>query len=457
MMLKMAAAMLASTLAMSGYNIADTFFVGHIAGTAPLAAMGFTFPIIMLIGCLFAGFGSGCNAIMAQAIGAGDHKGANRVVTSGLLLLVIISLVLALLGVTCAEWLYMLMGAKGEALAELRRYMDVWFLGCVTASIQHPGNHMIITAGRTKTAAAVTILGMLVNVILDPLMIFGGQVCRDYALAFTPEATHVILGPIMNGLSFLPAWGIQGAAIATVASQAVSTTLILIILKRLQLLTFDWIPLAVLGKTWRHISSYAIPAILGMMVVPITNYVTTWVTAGFGDTMVAATAAASRMEHVCFVLPMAFGIPLMSVLAQNYGAKLYDRVRYAFWFASIIAFAFLVIAAVVLFCFAEKLVVFFSPVPEVQTLMVRYMHIIPWGFGLLELTRYAGFALTGCAHPKLDAALKTARMLLILIPLSLLAWAIKWQDGVFYARLVADALGGCICFAVAAVIVQRLK
>ena len=99
-MLKTAVAMLASTLAMSGYNIVDTYFVGHIPGDeGPLAAMGFTFPVVMFIGCIFHGFGTGCMATMAHAVGQKDMKGAAQLVTSGLITLVFMSLFLAILGI----------------------------------------------------------------------------------------------------------------------------------------------------------------------------------------------------------------------------------------------------------------------------------------------------------------------------------------------------------------------
>ena len=457
MMLKTAAAMLASTLAMSGYNLADTFFVGHLGGTAPLAAMGFTFPIIMLAGCLVGGFGGGCMALMAHAIGEGDHDGARRIVSAGMLLISIISATIAILGTCFAQPVYRVLGAQGETLRQLEGYMGIWFLGCITVGLSMPGNHLLIAAGRPNIASAMTILGMCVNVLLDPVMIFGGAGFRVRLLAHTPSWLHGALAPLLRLLEPMPAMGIRGAALATILSQCVSMVIILHILRRVDLLSFRRIPLPLLFGTWRDIAGYALPSILGMMLIPITNNITTWVTAKFGDTMVAAVAAASKIEHVTFVLPMAFGIPLMSIIAQNYGAKYYNRVKFAYNFASAIAGGFLVVMAVVLFFAAPAIVPFFTPVVEIQRLMVRYLRITAWGYSLLELTRYAGFALTGTGHPRIDAALKAFRLLLLLTPLSLLAYALHWQDGVFYARLVSDALGGAICFTIAFLMLRRLR
>lgn len=444
-MIRTAFAMLASTLAMSAYNIADTFFVGRLGGEAPLAAMGFTFPVVMLCGCLFGGFGGGCMATMAHAIGEGDHKGACRIVTSGMLLISIISTAVAILGVVFGNCMYDWMGASGETLVQLRGYMNIWFYGCITAGVTMPGNHLLIAAGRPRTASVMTIAGMVINVGLDPVMIYGGNGCVESAVAAVPPLWHGVIRAVLAPFEFVPAMGIRGAALATIISQCFSAVALAVILNRLGLLSFRHMPWRQIRAAWARITAYAVPNILGMMLFPLTNYLTTWVTAFFGETMVAAVAAAGRLENLAFVLPMAFGIPLMSVIAQNYGAGLYSRVRFAYKFASLMALLFLSAMAVVFFFFAPGLVKLFTPEPAIQARMIEYMHIVPWGFALIEITRFSGFALTGCGHPRMDAALKAVRMLGIMVPLSLLTRCLQWQPGVFYTRLATDVAGGIIC------------
>lgn len=444
-MIKTAFAMLASTLAMSAYNIADTFFVGQLGGEAPLAAMGFTFPIVMFFGCIFGGFGGGCMATMAHAIGEGDQKGACRIVTSGLLLISILSIITAIFGVCFGDYIYGWMGAQGETLVQLKGYMNIWFYGCITAGVSMPGNHLLIAAGKPKIASFMTFAGMAINVVLDPLMIYGGTGCVEMLPDSLPTWFVSAFAFLMKPFAFMPAMGIRGAALATIISQCFSAVALAFILRHVGLLTFKPIPWEGIRNAWHRITAYAVPNILGMLLFPITNYITTWVTAYFGETMVAAIAAAGRLENLAFILPMAFGIPLMSVIAQNYGAGLYSRVRFAFKFASLLALVFLTITGLILFFFSPYLVGIFTPEKSIQALMIQYMHIIPWGFALIEITRFCGFALTGCGHPRMDAILKAVRMLGIMIPLSLLTRYFQWQPGVFYTRLATDVLGGIIC------------
>ncbi len=456
MMLKTAVAMFASTLAMSGYNIADTYYVGHLGGEAPLAAMGFTFPVVMLLGCIFHGVSGGCMTTMAHAIGRNDHKEANTLVSSWLLLLVIVSVVLAGIGVATADSVYPLMGAKNETLVQLKRYMSIWFYGCVTASLSMTGNSLLIAAGKPRLASAMNIVGMFINVLLDPILIFGGASIRAHLLLWLPESLHGLVHFLTAPMMFIPKMGIAGAAIATVASQAVSACVIVWILHHVGLLSFRKIPVPILLRAWKLIVTYAIPATLGMLLLPISQYVVTWITAQFGDSMVAAVAASGRLEMMAFILPMAFGIPLMPIIAQNYGAKLYSRVRFAFHFSSLVAFSYLSVISIVFMLEAPKLVGLFSPVESIQQKMIVCMHIVPWGYGILELTRYTGFLIVGCGHPKLDATLKVVRTVCLLLPFAILTHFLHWEKGIFFTRLFTDVVGGLLCLAFAWMILKKL-
>ena len=82
-------------------------------------------------------------------------------------------------------------------------------------------------------------------------------------------------------------------------------------------------------------------------------------------------------------------------------------------------------------------------------LMVKYVHIIPFGFAALEITRFGGFALVGCGHPVQDTVLKAVRILGIMLPLYFIVYFTHWQPGIYYARLLTDLLGGAI-FVIAA-------
>lgn len=122
--------------------------------------------------------------------------------------------------------------------------------------------------------------------------------------------------------------------------------------------------------------------------------------------------------------------------------------RFAFWF--------LLVMAGIYFVFAPQLVCFFSADPGVQEIMIVYMRIIPFGFGMIEIHRYSGFFFTGCGLPSIAAWLNALRIVGLMIPLSLLALWFGSLAGLFWARLAADLLAGGIGWFLASKMTRRL-
>ncbi len=417
-MFRTAISMLPGTLAMSGYNFADTFFVSKL-GSEPLAAMGFTMPVVFFISCIFRGFASGIMTPAAQMLGGGRKSLAAKFISSGLCLVLIVSVVVAILGICWGNYLVALLGSRGNTLALSEQYMDMWYFGCATASLSMAGNDLLIASGSSKTASFMMILGMAVNVILDPILIFG-----------------------WGGA---PEMGISGAALATVLSQLLATVAVLGVLYfKHHLIVFERIPWRRMKAAWQKVIGYAIPSILGMIAIPVGFSITTRITASFGVDAVAGATASGRMDIVAFVFPMALGMSLMPMVAQNYGARLYSRIRECFRFSVGFAFSFLLAMAVIYVSFAYQIAPWFSDDANVKRIMVMSMHIIPWGFCMLEIHRYCGFFYTGCARPSVAAYFNLMRIFIFMVPLSLLAAYFGSLRGLFFARMLSDVISAAV-------------
>ena len=345
---------------------------------------------------------------------------------------------------------------ENHTLELVKQYMNIWFMGCITCGLNMEGNKWLIGAGHPRLSSAMTVMGMLINTVLDPLMIFGGEACHAHMLAHSWSGLHGAIDLLMPMVHWIKASGIAGAALATVLSQVVASAVIIVILRRTRLLSLRPLPFREGREAAATIVRYAIPAVLGMLLFPISNYVTTWITGKFGDAAVAGMSAAQKLEGVAFVFPMAFGTTLMPIIAQNYGARLYSRVRTAFKFAVSVAFGFLSVAAVLLFFFGHLIVPFITKEHSVQVVMIQYMRIIPFGFAMLEITRFGGFTLVGCGHPMMDTALKTVRIAGIMIPLYMVVYFTRWMPGIYYARLLTDISGGLLLFSAAWIMIHRL-
>lgn len=422
-MIKTALAMIPATLALSGYNLVDAYFVGQMVGKtaadAPMAAMGFTLPVVMLIGCLFHGLGIGVSAPAAQALGGNKLERAARGSSSGVLMIMLVSILTAIIGMSCVKSVFSSFGAQGEVLELVIEYMDIWYFGCFTASIAMAGHGLLISVGDNRMASTLMMTGMIINALLDPLFIFGW--------------------------GFLPALGIRGAALATIFAQATGGSISMYILwRKHHLIRFRKIPFAELRNYWIVTLRYAIPASLGMLMMPVGMTVITRLTATFGTAAMAGCTAAGRLETIAFVIPMSLGMTLTPFIAQNYGARRYDRIREGLIFAFKFAFVFLFASAVIFALLARFIAPHFCNSAEAQDVMAKCIMISVWGLSGVEIHRFAGFSYTGCGRPAAAAMLNGMRFLLFLIPFSLIAWYFRSLNGLFVARLAADVLSGVV-------------
>lgn len=426
-MIKTALSMLPGTLAISGYNIVDTYFVSKL-GTLPMAAMGFTFPVVMLVGCLFRGIDNGIMTPTAQLLGGGRIPRAARLISSGMIFMVMISLAVGIIGSLTIDPIFRtLLKADDTVMKDIRSYMVIWYMGSVTASLSMAANALLVTSGESRLAGIFMLAGLLLNVILDPIFIFG--------------------------LGFIPAMGVAGAALATVIAQAAGVIATGSILHfKLRLIAPFNMPVRIITGHWKTILRYGIPATCAMLLIPLGSMAVTRAVAEVGgEIAVAATAAAGRIEVVAFVFPMSLGMALLPMIGQNYGAKAWDRINQCRRFSMRFAGLVLLMMATIFTIFAPQISTLFSKDPAVLEIMVRYLRIVSWGLAGVEIHRFGGFFLNGCAHPLGAALLNGSRVVVFLVPLTFVAVSMNYLDGIFYARLISD-----ICAGIAGIICARL-
>ena len=181
-----------------------------------------------------------------------------------------------------------------------------------------------------------------------------------------------------------------------------------------------------------------------MLLMPISATVITKILSGFGNEAVAAAGAAGRIEMFAFVIPMALGMSLTPFVSQNYGAARIDRVREAQKKSTIFALAYGGFIAITFFLVAPQLAGLFSDDPKVVDIIVQYVRIISFGYGMMEVHRYCGFFLTGLHKPVATTILNAVRVLVFLIPLVYLGAYWDGLRGVFIGRLITDIAVGCV-------------
>ncbi len=297
--------------------------------------------------------------------------------------------------------------------------MRVWYLGAVVMSLPMVGHGILISAGDSRSVSRLIVLGTVLNVVLDPIMIFGYLGC--------------------------PAMGIRGAALATVISRGVSTAwLVHLLVRKHRLLAWARWRARELTDSLRSITRFAVPSIVSMVLMPISATVITRLLSGFRNEAVAATGAAGRIEMFAFMVPMALGISLTPFVSQNFGAGRMDRIRQARKIATLFALAYGGVIAVAFYLAAPLLAAAFTDDPRVTETLMSYIRIISFGYGMMEVHRYCGFFLTGMHKPVSATIPNGVRVLVLLIPLSCLGAHLWGVLGVFGGRLATDIIVGAI-------------
>ena len=407
-------------LGMVAFNLADTYFVGQL-GTQQLAAMSFTFPVVMVVLSIANGIGQGGGALIARAIGEGDQAKVRRITTDLILLALLVVIVLAIVGVLTVGPLFRALGAPPEILALIREYMFIWYIMIVVVLVPMIGNLAIRATGDAKTPSVIMMVAVAVNFALDPLLIFGW-------------------GPI-------PRLELVGAALATALSRAVTLVYALYVLYlRDEMITFAWPGFRALLTSWRRILYIGIPAAATNMITPLSMGLITRLVAIHGVAAVAAFGVASRIDMLALVVIMALGNVLGPFVGQNWGGAHYARVQQGIRLSQQFSMAWGILMVLLLALPGHWIAALFNDDPQVIETVVLYLWIVPLTYGLQGILRLAGYTLNVLNKPFYAMALTLMQMFLLYLPLAYLGSFLFGLTGIFGAAAIAHVVAGVVAW-----------
>ncbi|MDF7807698.1 MATE family efflux transporter [Pontiellaceae bacterium B12219] len=414
---------IAGTFAMMVFNLTDTLFVSRL-GTEELAAMGFTFAVVMIVGALAIGFSTGAASITSRALGAGNRALASRTISDGLILTIIGTGVVSLLGYFTITPIFSMLGAEGSVLELVRGYMQLWYIGAIFAILPPVSDGCLRAAGDMVRPVIVMISCALLNVVLDPILIFGW-------------------GPV-------PAFGIRGAAIATILSRALGATASLIILHYKHRL-IDWTRPHIrhLLHSWKNIIALGIPAALTQALTPVAQGFYIRLAAGVGGVQaVAAMATGTRIESIVFMISMAYSMAIVPFVGHNYGANAFERVQETRRISTRFALLYAGVTFLLLLSTAHWISSWFSSDPLVVKWSVTYLLIAALGHSGLHVSTWLSQLLNVIGTPKPVLLINLSRVFLFIMPLSFLGSRLFGFTGLVLGLALANLLAGALAYRV---------
>ena len=332
------------------FNVVDTYYGGLISNEA-LAALSLSFPIYFMIIAVAYGLSIGNTALIGNALGANNRAQAERYAVQGIVFALMLALCITVIGVTFSPFLFGLLGASDDYLAMSLSYINPIFYGTIFFVMVQMLNAVLNAIGNTKPNRNFLISGFLLNLLLDPWFIFGG------------------VG--------VPAMGITGIALATILVQALGGLYLAYEVAKSGMITMEslrryvWPQAAVIGQ----ISRQGLPNIIDLSSLSIGFFMLIFFISRFGQEAVAAFGAATRIEQVALLPLLALDVATLSLIAQNNGAGLPQRVKKTLDTAIRYGLIIMLIGGILIALFATLLMDIFSDDPQVIGIGATYIRI----------------------------------------------------------------------------------
>jgi putative MATE family efflux protein len=412
--------MIVGMLMLMTFSIVDTFFVSML-GTEQLAAISFTFPVTFTVISLNIGLGIGTSAIIGKYIGSGNTKDAKKLATGALMLSAVLVGILAVIGIFSIEFIFSMMGADKTLMPFIQAYMVPWYLAGIFLAIPMVGNSVLRAFGDTKTPSIIMAVGGAINVVLDPILIFGW-------------------GPI-------PALGIQGAAIATAIAWAVCLVWIvyLLAIKR-QLIEPRILSLAEFVVATRGVLKIGLPAAGANMLTPIAGGVMTAVVATYGAEAVAAWGVGNRLESIASIIVLALSMSLPPFISQNYGANKLSRIKTAFDMAAKFVIMWQLVMFALLAMFSSYIAQAFAEEASVERDITLFLCIVPLGYGLQGIIILVNSSFNAMHKPMSALILSILRLFAFYVPIASLGSYLYGLEGLFWGCVIANVLTSVLAY-----------
>jgi putative MATE family efflux protein len=408
--------MLFGFLAVNLFQVVDTYYIARL-GAAPLAAIGFVFPIVSLVFAISSGLGEGMMSTLSRAMGQKNQAQIRQLTSHGLVLALLFTIAAVMVGMLGLNMSLSLLGAKGVPKALAFDYMTVWYLGMVCLVIPVVGNSAIRATGDTKYPAKLMVFAAVMNMGLDPIFIFGW-------------------GPV-------PAMGIQGAAWASLLARACTLAASIYYLYKKSMITVFMGSLSAMVASWRSILVIALPACLNNMVIPLAMGVITYLMAQYSAAHVAGFGVAMKVEAFAMILFYALSVGSVVLIGPNWGRGLYQRVLQTCRWVYGVSFLLGLVLFGLFWLLAPTIAKAFHSDPAIVRIASAYLMMVSLSYGCFGIWMFAvrGFNVTGQSMKA--TVLVVLRMAVLYIPLAWVGHVFFQVQGIFAAALMTNFLA-CI-------------
>lgn len=416
-LLKLSFPIMISQLMQTLYNLADTIWVGKV-GAGAVASISISFPILFLMIAIAAGLTIAGTAIIAQYKGAGNMEDINKVLGQLVTYIGSLSLLIMIIGILFSKEMITLMGADANIVDDAAGYLRIIFAGMPFMFGFFIFSSILRGIGDTITPAIMMFASVVLNIILDPLLIFG-------------------IGPF-------PELGVQGAAVATVFSRGVVTIYaVYLIIRGIRGLKLTLNKMKPDIEIIKMITKIGLPSSIEQSMIASGQLIMTGLVTGFGTMTLAAYGIVNRIISLPVIL--AFGVAAASttMVGQNIGADKKERAEKTAVISITTIFIGLTLIGVIILIRPEFVISVFNSAPEVLEYGSNYLSIVVLTFGFIGAMNVANGVFKGAGRTIPPMIISTASQWIFRVILGyILARILNWQQtGLWWAIAIANIAG----------------
>ncbi len=437
LLLGMALPMMASMMVQALYNVVDSIFVARItdaagsgsAGTDALVAVGMAFPVQTLMIAFSTGMGVGMNALLSRSLGEKDYATVNKAAMNGLFLALCNFILFFCIGAFLSRTIIASQGGEGRVLEYGKAYLGIVCMGSIGSCMQITAERLLQSTGRSGLSMATQMTGALINIILDPILIFG------------------YFG--------LPAMGVAGAAYATIAGQIVGACMGLILNikynKDIEFMIRGFKPdLGIIGKIY----SVGLPTIVMQSIGSVMTYFMNRILAGLDAGAVAVFTLYFKLQSFFFMPIFGLNNGMIPIVAFNYGAHKRKRMVSTIKLSMVYAFILLFLGFLAFEIIPDKLLLLFDTkddslirigVPALRIIAVHYL--LAW-FCVI-----AGSVFQALGNGIYSLIVSVARQLVVLLPAAVILAKIGGLPLIWWCFPVAEVMS----LAISALLLRRIN
>ena len=402
------------------YNLVDTYFAGRISPEA-LAAIAKSWPIYFIAIAVAVGIGAGTTALISNAIGAREDRKASMYVAQSIVFAISISILVTAFGLNFSDELLRIMGSSDQSIILTKEYLDIIFYGAIIVLVQLSLNGTLNAQGDTKSYRNVLIFTFFLNIFLNPLFVFGYW--------------------------FIPAFGIAGLAIATLVSQCIG--LFYLANKVYCCKLRKYLFLECYKPKIDYISTLfkqSVPIMFTMLMIMFGVFNIFYFVGQFGELETAGYGTAVRIEQVLLLPVIGLNTAVLAIAGQNFGAKMYLRVKEVYGKALMFGSSFMVLAGIIIYLTSELIISLFTNDPQVIQNGALYLQV-----AVLIGPVYPVFFITSALFQALKKPIYSLYMTILrltLIPFLSLWYVINMKNGdyqdIFYTIMITNWIMGLV-------------